>query len=294
MSKTSIVDVGGLPLWWNYEGIFSLKKTEVGLTSEVTNLTQTTIQSFYDAIPQDAKATAKGSFNDQTGLVYWLYNVLQEDGTFKYTNILALDTVTAAFYPLTIPDSSRQVSGILSVRSSGEAFVEQAVTDNALVNVTDQFDVLVTSPVSVGFSARAKTFKFVTYNGAQVSFAELTDTSYLDWGTLPYTTYFVTGYRIRGDLLKKQQTNLLTVITEDIVNGSCYVQGVWDYAYDNDSGRYSNPQQTYRSRLLRTYQRSRLIIRGTGYSLQFKFFGEAGKPYIIVGWAGFDTSDAMP
>lgn len=296
ISKTSIVDVGGIPLWWNYEGIFTLNKSEIGLTSEVTNLTQTTIQQFYDAIPQTSKLTAKGSFNDQSGLVYWLYNVLPDEGTYKYTNILVFDALSTAFYPFTIPDTSREISGIVSVRDVGAAFTADNVIRSTLDNVVTGLGDQITVDIFVGMTARSKIFKLLTVNGNAVSFAEISDTTYLDWGTEAYTHYFVTGYRIRGDLLKKFQTNYLTVITEDlgVGIGSCYVQGVWDYAFNNDSGRYSNPQQVYRNRLLRSYQRSRLKIRGTGFSLQFKFFGEAGKPFSITGWAGLETGNNLP
>lgn len=296
ISKTSIVDVGGTPLWWNYEGIFTLKKSEVGLTSEVTNLTQTTIQSFYDVIPQGSKLTAKGSFNDQSALVYWLYNVLPDEGAYKYTNILVFDVLTTAFYPFTIPDTTREISGIVSVRDVGAVYTEDAV----ITNLADPVVTSLADPVVVnvfqGMAAKAKIFKFLTVNGTSVSFSEISDESNLDWGTEPYETYFVTGYRIRGDILKKFQTNYLSVVTEDLGlgEGSCYVQGVWDYAMDNDSGRYSNPQQVYKYRLLRSYQRAKLKIRGNGYSLQFKFFGEAGRPFAIAGWAGFETGNMTP
>lgn len=296
ISKTSIVDVGGTPLWWNYEGIFTLRKSDIGLTSEVTNLTQTTIQAFYDMIPQASKLTAKGSFNDQTGLVYWLYNVLPDEGTYKYTNILVFDALSTAFYPFTIPDTSKEVSGIVPVRDVGAVFTEDDVISSLLDNVVTGLGDEVTVNIFVGMAARAKIFKFVTVDGSNVSFSEISDGSYLDWGTEEYDHYFVTGYRIRGDILKKFQNNYLSVVAEDLGLGigSCYAQGVWDYAMDNDSGRYSNPQQVYRYRLLRSYQRSKLKIRGNGFSLQFKFFGEAGKPFSIVGWAGFETGDTVP
>lgn len=259
LSRSSIVDVGGLPLWWNYEGIFALKKSEIGLTSEVTNLTQTTIQSFYDAIPQGAKVTAKGSFNDQLGLVYWIYNIMPEDGLFKYTNILVFDAASGTFYPLTIPDTPKQVSGLVAIRGNGP-----------------------------------KVFKFLTVENESVSFSEIKGTNYLDWTVTPYESFFITGYRIRGDLIKNFQTNYLTVVTEELNDSSCYVQGLWDYSYDEQSARFSNPQQVYRWGTSRNYQRSRLKMRGTGYSLQFKFFGEAGKPFSIVGWSGFETTNGLP
>lgn len=296
ISKTSIVDVGGTPLWWNYEGIFTLRKSDIGLTSEVTNLTQTTIQQFYDLIPQASKLTAKGAFNDQTGLVYWLYNVLPEEGTYKYTNILVFDALSTSFYPFTIPDTSKEVSGIVSVRDVGAVFTADDVINSVLDNVVTGLGDQITVDIFVGMAARAKIFKFLTVDGSNVSFSEISDDSYLDWGTVAYEHYFVTGYRIRGDILKKFQNNYLSIVAEDLGLGlgSCYVQGIWDYATGHDSGRFSNPQQVYRYRLLRSYQRSKLKIRGNGFSLQFKFFGEAGKPFAIVGWAGFETGDQMP
>jgi len=259
LSKTSIVDIGGLPVWWNYEGIFALKKSEVGLTSEVSNLTQTSIQSFYDAIPQYSKTTAKGVFNDQLGLVYWIYNIMPEDGVSKYTNILVLDAVTGTFYPLSIPNTSIQISGVVAVRNNGP-----------------------------------KVFKFLAVDGVSMSWAEMIGTNYLDWGTVPYEQFFITGYRIRGDILKNFQTNYLSIVTEEVADGSCYVQGLWDYTFDEQSARFSNPQQVYRHGVYRNYQRSRLKMRGTGYSLQFKFFGESGKPFSIVGWSGFETANGLP
>lgn len=108
ISRSTIVDVGGLPVWWNYEGIFSLQKSQAGLTTEVTNLSQSTMQGFYDLIPQNSKLNAKGSYNDQQGLVYWLYNA-QTSTDNTYLNILVLDAVTGAFYPLEIPIATQTV-----------------------------------------------------------------------------------------------------------------------------------------------------------------------------------------
>lgn len=295
VSRSSIVDVGGLPLWWNYEGIFSLQKTQTGLTTEVTNLSQSTIQTFYDDIPQTSKNFAKGAYNDQSGLVYWLYNSVERSDNI-FLNILALDVVTGAFYPMTIPTVEQTVVGISSIRSSGSTNLLTNVTLNDLTLVTNQALSPIQINVPSGFSSKSKTFKFITVQptSSTITFSELRGTDSLDWGVTAYDAHFITGYRIRGDLLKQFQTNYLAVITQDILNGSCFHQNLWDYSDDDQSGRFSNPQQVYRSRTFRDYQRSKLKTRGNGYSLQFKFFNEPGKPFIIVGWAGFETSNQVP
>lgn len=292
ISKTSIVNVGGTPIWWNYEGIFTLQKDQAGITSEVTNLTLSTIQSFYDSIPPAAKLLAKGWFNDQESLVYWVYRDDSET-LYEYNKILVLDIGSGALYPLDIPETTKKISGIFAIRSASESFTETDVTSSGGLVESVSLDQVVINE-SAGLSPLSKVFKFVTIEGSNVTFSELTDSTYLDWGTDAYSYSFVTGYRIRGDLLKQFQTNYLTVVTETVVNSSCYVQGVWDYSNSHVSGRYTNPQQVYRTRSNRDYQLSRLMMRGNGRSLQFRFFGEAGKPFIVVGWSGFETVDGEP
>lgn len=292
ISKSSVVDVGGNPIWWNHEGIFTLKKSEIGLTSDVTNLTQTTIQTLYDDIPYQSKLDAKGVFNDREGIVYWLYNHESTPVTSGYSRVLVFDALSTAFYVLSLPTGTIKIRGVLPIRSASQT------TENSFV-LTDGSDQVITSlgdtiyvPEVVGLTGTGKIFKFVTSSGSNISFGLFDGDTYLDWGTIAYSPFFITGYRVRGELLKAFQADYLTVITEDVENGSCYVQGVWDYTNDNRSGKFTNPQQVYRSRTYRTYQQSRLRMRGTGNSLQFKFFGEAGKPFAIIGWATFETGNA--
>lgn len=295
ISRSSIVDVGGSPLWWNYEGIFSLASSQAGLTTDVTSLSDTTIKTFYtDQIPQTSKLYAKGAFNDQEGLVYWLYQNQASGSQYNYDRILVLDVVTGAFYPLSVPQGDFLISGVVPVRGISEGFIQDPVVtalgDPVVTLTNDPVYVLVNS----GYQADRKIFKFLKYTGNNLTFAELTGTNSLDFSTSAYIPEFITGHRVRGELLKNFQTNYLTVLTEERANGSCYIQGVWDYTNSPNSGRYTNPQQVYRSRQFRDYQQSKIKIRGNGRSVRFKYFGEAGKPFCIIGWAGFETANTVP
>jgi hypothetical protein len=292
IARQSIVDVGGVPVWWNYEGIFTLQKDAVGLSSEVTSLTLPTIQTFYDDIPASAKLSAKGAFNDQESLVYWLYQD-QDDQTYVYDKILVLDVGSGSFYHLDLPTTGPLVCGLIPLRTVRYVYDDEPVTASG-GNVTNNANDPVTVEVFEGLRPTEKVFKFLVTSGNSASFAEMYREDYLDWGTTSYEYYFITGHRIRGDILKNFQTNYLTVITEEISGASCYVQGVWDYTNSSISGRYTNPQQVCRTRQYRNHQMARLVMRGNGRSLQFRFFGEAGKPFIIVGWSGFETTNDLP
>lgn len=295
LSRSSIVEVGGVPVWWNYEGIFSLQRDTVGLVKDVVSLSNTTIKTYYDdMIPHDSKVYAKGSFNDQEGLVYWLYKSNNLGSIYDFDRILVLDTVTAAFYPLTTPSNTEEIVGLLPIRGSGIPLVSSQV-----ISATDVIHTSLGDTIYViqegDLVASGKVFKFIRLIGDDLSFVEMTGMDSLDYGSYSYSPDFTTGYRIRGNLMNQFQTNYLTVVTEELGdNESCYVQGIWDYTNSNGSGRYTNPQQIYRSRSFRDYQISKIKIRGNGRALQFRFFGESGRPFTIVGWAGFESTNNTP
>ncbi len=292
INKTTVVVVSGTPIWWNYEGIYTLKTSDIGLTNEVTSLTVSTIQSFYDDIPQSSKLYSKGVYNDQENLVYWLYS--ENEGSQTYTHILVLDVVTGAFYPLQLPSIGPSLVGLVSVRATERIEANDPVWTNTSDPVIKALNDPIVVKVFAGYEIGKKTFKFLTDDGTYMSFAEMDSENYLDWGSEGYSAEFITGYRIRGELLREGQTNYLVVVTEDVSNGSCYVQPIWDYANNHDSGQFGNPQQVYRDRSFRDYQRSKLKIRGSGYSLQFRFYGIPGSPFVIVGWAGFESVNGAP
>lgn len=273
LAKNSIVDVGGTPVWWNDNAIYLLTKSETSITPNVENISQQSIQSFFDELTVDAKANAKGAYNALDGLVYWLYRrapIEDPADTTRYDSILVMDIVMKSFYPFSVVESPVFLSGIVSVR----------VSDNNQI------------------------FKFLTTGDLQgvtrgLTFSELKNPVHTDWEIettgVDFFSYFLTGYRIRGELLKLFQTNYLTVFTETDPLSSAYVQGVWDYTNSPDSGRYTNPQQIYATKnYYADYQRVKRKIRGQGYSLQFRFYSEGRLPFVVIGWATLESSNTVP
>lgn len=301
-SPLSIVELGETPIWWNYEGIYALGKDQTGFESTVTKLSEATIQTFYDKIPIDSKVYAKGEFNDQANIVYWLYASEERNDPFDYDSILVFDVQTNAFYPLTLSTGGNKITGLIATRGLESNIQEQSVTDTSLDDVTTTANEIVSIEVTIGTSISEKLFKFVTVRRSDnlMTFSDMISDTYLDFSASgfpeEYDSYFITGYRVRGELMKKFQTNYLVVMTESLGGAveECYVQGIWDYRTSNVTGRFTNPQQVYQYFSNTTYQRRKLRIRGNGYSLQFKFYGTPGKPFIIIGWAGFETANATP
>lgn len=281
-SPLSFVDVKGVPVWWAEEGIHQVNYNPQFDSFSVENISENNIRSFFFDIPADKRNFVKGAYDIRDGVVYWLYEdstTAQTSGT-TYTKMLCLNTKSGAFYPFATPQGhNAKIRGIVYAQdSTGNSDPKIKLTFNYHVSTT--------------------TIRF--------NYAEFKDNGlYTDWVTFAsrmavldsitsqdYESYFVTGYKIHGEAIKFFQVNYLKVFMEKLTNSSLYVQGIFDFTDSGDSGKWTNPQQCYRSSVLnRSIITSRLKIRGRGISVQFKFTSESGKPFTVIGWSGFETAN---
>jgi len=266
ISAYSFVNVQGLPYFWNEEAVYQVQANQTGQLS-VVPLTVGVIQSFYDAIPKQSKQYARGVYDPINFTIQWIYKETQEASVtdrYAYDSILNFNVYNKSFFPYSIDNTIASINGINYIQGPGGS----------------------TSPdPTIKFFCSSSTTRF--------SFAEEYDETYVDWATVSpvnYTSYFVTGYKLRGQAIRKFQPLYVQVYSRtDGVDGAYKIQGVWDYATNANSGRWSNAQLTYvPHENYGTFFR-RHKIRGHGYSLQLKISSEDGSPFDIQGWAIADT-----
>lgn len=304
LSSKSFVSVEGAPMWWNEDGIYILT-IEGTQNYSVQNLAQETIKSFYEDIPPSAKRNAKGAYNKNSRIVQWLYQS-EDPGSVEeiqeYDRILNFNVQLGAFYPWTISSSDVKVHDIFVVEGTGGDVSVDNVIDEDGDNVVneDGDNVVVLSQTS---SVVAPVFKYVVSypedDSYEFTFAETRGLDYLDWVSfedtgVDYESYLITGYKIRGDAMRYQQSNYIMVYFDLEENASCLVQGLWDWAGNSDSGKFSSTQQAYTTRRNNfDIVMRRLKLRGKGRALQVKFSSETGMPFTLLGWAAFDTVNEM-
>jgi hypothetical protein len=133
-----------------------------------------------------------------------------------------------------------------------------------------------------------------------ITFAEEFREDYLDWvrvlgsDGLDYESYFISGYGIYGEGNKQFQNNYVTVNYENVASGAAYIQGLWDYTLDPNTGRWSMQQRVYKDNLSDSdykHGTRKLKIRGSGKALQLRVLSESGKPFTINGWSLLVTGE---
>lgn len=282
ISSGSIVETDGPIFWWNYDGIYSLVSGESGALS-VKEVSQGSIQNFYDKIDNKGIDTTKGWYNTITKEIMWLYHsptdisVNDADlGIYSYGKALTYNLYTQGFYPFSMsnvnPTIAPVIVGVVSVASNQD-----------LAN-TQTFKFLTKGPFGTG-------------QNQALSFSGMTDETYVDWGNfggISYTSTFDTGYMVKGEMLKRFQNNYLSVYTEYEYDSSCLVQGIWNYSNSTSSGKETIKQQVYRRKDGYDYLRSKLKIKGVGFSLQFRFTSEENKPFNLIGWSTLVSEGSIP
>lgn len=265
VSASSFVNAGGVPLWWNNEGIYTIQANSTTGQFSVVSITDTTIKTFFKAIPTANKKFARGTFDDLEKTVTWVYRSTEATTfteSYEFDSVLVLNSLTGAFYVHRTDTSTVKIHGIISY-------------DNP-----------------------SATVKYVVSNANLFTLAEEKDTAYKDWATalvdgVDYSSYFVSGFRVRGDAQKKFQSNYIWVFSRTVDSGpsSYFIQAVWDYATSPNEGRWSNRQRMIHTNELKSHLYKKIKLRGHGLSCQFRITSLSGVPFDLVGWSVKETTN---
>lgn len=314
LNSASLVDSEGSPFWWGLTGIFTVTRESVSQAATGVDLSKATIQTFWEAIPGDQRNDAIGKYDELNKRVFWLYG---NDSIvrYKYNKVIILDIPLQALIPWEFEDESANTnyvvgadyfSGLGTVTSTDDVVSSGGVDD--VVGSGGADDVVATSS---SFSAAGDTeIKFLVRDGdtGSLSFATITNTGFLDWGTEDYLSFAETGYDFEDDLTVYKHGIYVTTYfnrTESGFTGnettgynpinpsSCLLKAFWDLRT-----AASSSQEAYRLLVpvivdtgdLTTfnYPYSSIItrnrIRGKGRNLKLRFESTTGKDFQLQGY----------
>lgn len=318
-SPGSVVQVDNAFLFWADDAIYRVGPDQFG-DFQAENLTQNTIQTFYDDIDPIDKYYAQGNYDSYDRKVRWVYkNRLGETDPAKE---LIFDLNLGAFYTHTIGtlgDSSfPRVASLVEVPPFrlNEEQVEVLFDGEPVVNDGED----VTQQVSTrGSATRELAYVVLTgTNPVRYSFSLYTDLGFRDWVSVDgegvdAPAFLITGYMSGGDFLRYKQVPYVQFFFtrtesgfEDDGTGNlfptnpsgCLVQAQWEWANSPNSNRWGRSFQAYRYR--RLYMptgpqdefdngfeviTTKNKLRGKGKVLSLKMETEPNKDCRLLGWS---------
>lgn len=317
LSARSVVVEGGRAFFWSADGIYAIGKDNFG-SFVVKSMTETTIQTFYEAIPATVRGDANGVYDPINKTIRWLFR----DGTTfsgdSVTKELVFDTVLNAFYQSRIGKLSPNIVEVMSLFSStpfkrgeivtpvyvGADLVFSDVTDVALTETIRTSGLQSTRYLAVMLVAGAAFFTFCYYNNPR----------FLDWESVDDVgvdakAFLLSGAQTAKDSAIPKQIPYLTTymvrtesgVTDDLVpdhQSGCLMRSQWDFANTINSNKWTPLAQVYRQRRAQyvvdiddIYDTgfelvvSKSKVRGRGKAFSLYLESEPLKDCRLVGWS---------
>lgn len=310
LSHTSFVEAQNTISWWNLEGIYTLQLGDIGGAqgAQIQSMTNTTIASFYNTIPNASKQYARGYYNPLSFIVQWIYRSTSAstiEQRYEYDSFLCFNVLSQAFYTYSVATSNSglTINGIATVETPGGTFLINEVVRGP-DSVVDQFgNQVIVNALSGNVTP---IFKYIISkrNGStwSFSFAEEYRPSYHDWVSedlvgRDYESTLTTGYSVHGEAQKFFELNYLNVYSDTSVDDSdtsYYIQGKWDFSSSGNSGKWTPKQRALIHAGDFAVDRRRFRIRGKGMSLQLKFTAIESFPMTLIGWSKWETKNPTP
>lgn len=288
-SPDTILEVEGIVILFAEDGIYVIQENEISGLLTPNNITDNTIRSFYLELPAITKERAFGVYDDQIKKIAWGFRRVVNGSPAPVTEVLVFDIRTRSFTRYSFQIEDHYPASLAVIKD---------------------------------FSLDTNKVRILTLiEGTHLSFSELRDDTFEDWGT-DNSAYVISGWETLGDIgVKKQARSLVlhllrteTGFEEDesenlipINPSSCKVRATWEWTNDIESNKWSPEFQGYRYRQLYTpsgpsdtyntgYEviTTKTKLRGNGRSLSLQFTSEPGKDMKLLGWAiEFDAANAQ-
>lgn len=309
--EQSFVSADSRPYWWNERGIYTIQFSSEAGTLDAANMTEMTIQSFYDEIDPDIKRRAQGIYDRANKRVTWMYGTSGlNDG--EYNKLLHFDEQLASWTPWEVASLTINTPYIVGafVRDGKtiQPNVEFTVIDkNGDIVVDSNGDTVVVTGDRTVLTTSQLYFVVRDSNGL-MRFATLGASDYTDWNdaTNFFRSYVETPYDFQGDMSVKKNAEYCTIFAkvtesgfEDTGDGLTFTRpsggkfsAYWDFRTDASMSdqvfyRLKNipvPEGEGDVVMPRTVTASKMRLKGKGRVVRLRFDAEDGKDMHLLGY----------
>lgn len=292
----TVVQANNVVYYWSPLGVFSIGinyNTDNILTA--SNISQNTIQSFYNDLPKYSKEHCQASFDYVNNRIYWFYPLDVEDLS-KLNGCLVYDLTYNAFYPFKISDGGKVVA-VFDTVDSFEVQPSQYVRANGARVVAGGKYIIAQEQVNDYNRYVAIQHNIITEDG-KLSFGDFNSREFIDWDTTGYDSYMVSKPIVLQDTYLNKQVPILQTLfkrTEErelrtprtyLAASGAYLRMRWGWSMDSKSNRWDLIQNSYRHQkdfLNDEYVESRIHVRGRGKSFQIEVRNDSNKDFKLAG-----------
>ena len=311
IGSRSVVSTDNMVYYWSPLGIFRIGiNPQTGTSMVAECITHTTIQEWYDRIPNESKETCRGCFDYVNNRIYWYYSQPDdeeaEEPLHKLNRCLVYDLTYGAFMPFKVEGdefitdvfntkTSYEISPTLYIKAGGERVVSNGVPVIGAEEDTD-------------FKRWTAVQHIIADTKGSTSFGDYNSREFKDFDEHQYDSYMVSrpimfegisayGNPINSTFGDKQVPILQTLFkrTEQVklANGKDYLAASganirmrWGWALDDRSNRWDMVQNGYRPQkdfLHDEYVESRIHVRGRGKAFQVEIRNDSNKDFRLAG-----------
>lgn len=269
-SGHSVIKAENQIVYASQEGAYRIFVDPEARVLVANSITAAKVNRRWAEIPEASKNNMRSLYDPVGKKIWWLYDYSSVN-SWSYTRALIYDVRLDSFYLYTLP-------GTLGVS-----------TYTVPIGITKPVEYTRDGECVVKIVALDK-------DTSSVVWCEFSDEDFEDFGT-DAAAYFITGYDHMGDASKDKQVRQMTTFMKRIQDSSLTMQGRWDFAESDITGRFSPSIECYRPPRLFIGDSegagddgypvvfTKHNLPGQGLVLSLKFSTSAGKDAHIYGWS---------
>jgi hypothetical protein len=310
----SAVSTDSMVYYWSPLGIFRIGiNPQTGSTLIAESITHTTIQEWYDRIPNESKETCRGCFDYVNNRIYWYYSDLEngdEYVTHKLNRCLVYDLTYNSFMPFKI-EGNKFIADVFDTKSSYEISPTLYLRVNGKKVVSDGVPVIAAEE-DEEFKRWTAIQHIIADDEGNISFGDYNSREFKDFDEEEYDSYMISrpimfaGYSSVGnpvqDTSSDKQVPILQTLFKRTEQGRLNPKPLPTYYRNEDRmdiGQFSTSTNTIFTNIDGSFKNGTITVDLTDFEkpiwhITVTVYGYKDGEYMGVVGSGYWTNSTKP
>lgn len=295
-SGGSVVEAEDVVYYWSPQGIYQITVDTISGTQAIaSSLSASTIQQWYNNLPNFSKENCKGAYDYTNRRIVWMYPT-DENDLDNRDGVLVYYVDFKAFLPAKISEGGKAITVFETVLPTfiipsiglyaGDQDIVAGTNDVIVKNFGEEYG----RNFSVCYVGYIKEYD-------RLFFCDFSSREFTDWNTHLYNSFAVSYPITFGSTWQKQYTPVLQCYylrteEDELTNGtylapsSCYLSARWKWGETQESDRWDLVQESYIHipRFMEfKYVNGKIRVRGSGPAVQYKIESKEDNDFKLSG-----------